>query len=477
MSGDDILRMLDLDGGHDAGQADPLSIESETGAATPGKPAGPPSPTALVLDQWAVRKGSDLRRTIPRLGSTQLGKEPDLAAADFHAAAFLPEPELAERCTDQRRHDFLKAMLETPEYQELHVSTQLQGLPAELATIHFAERFAGLLNEDKAREAKQKPAQPGTKEAARQQMKADLACLRAASQAVQEAQEEVDEVAETANAFGLGPGQPGSADTAAITSIYKRVRNSALIRRICDLAGRFRRVGFSKQRVKASHGYDDMVGVVTGGDVARLLPHELAALDDEDLEMDALRRLAERESLCWEYRGEEAQAKGPLIILTDESASMRKDERLEQSKALALTLAYLARKQKRWCALVGWADEGSRNVLVLPPGRWNENELFAWLEHFYEGGTEPPLEEMAAIYAMTKAPKGKTDMVLITDGVVHLEDRTVAAFNSWKQEAKARLVTLVIASGAGDMRKVSDEIHMVKGLDATSDAVGSVLSI
>ncbi|OWK34670.1 hypothetical protein FRUB_10641 [Fimbriiglobus ruber] len=83
-----------------------------------------------------------------------------------------------------------------------------------------------------------------------------------------------------------------------MAAAFQRVRGDPALWRICDLAGRFRRVAQSKQRQKAVHGLDDVVGVETGGDVGRLLPAELARLVVPELELDALRRIVEKQALC-----------------------------------------------------------------------------------------------------------------------------------------------------------------------------------
>src|SRR5947199_7337655 len=113
----DLLRMLDL-GGKDASPTpdDGVSITS-TPAAVPPEAA---SPTALKLDGWGLRKGEELLAASDRLQS--LGTD-SLEAADFHGAAFLPDPQLHEGCTDSRRHEFLKQLLQTPDYAALHEST------------------------------------------------------------------------------------------------------------------------------------------------------------------------------------------------------------------------------------------------------------------------------------------------------------------------------------------------------------------
>jgi uncharacterized protein with von Willebrand factor type A (vWA) domain len=147
------------------------------------------------------------------------------------------------------------------------------------------------------------------------------------------------------------------------------------------------------------------------------------------------------------------------------------------AKAMALALAFVARRQKRWCALVGWSAAGQRRVLALPPGAWDEVALFDWLEGFFGGGTEPPLGEMAAIYAATGAPAGKTDAILITDGDVYVDPDVVATFLQWKAASRTRMITFAIDSAGESLRPFSDEVHAVKTLDPSSEAVGATLAI
>jgi hypothetical protein len=50
-------------------------------------------------------------------------------------------------------------------------------------------------------------------------------------------------------------------------------------------------------------------------------------------------------------------------------------------------------------------------------------------------------------------------------------------FLAWKQEVKARLISLVIDSDPGDLNQLSDEANQVKSLAVTEEAVERVLSI
>jgi uncharacterized protein with von Willebrand factor type A (vWA) domain len=315
-------------------------------------------------------------------------------------------------------------------------------------------------------------------------MAGEMATMRAVVSALKDAQQQVEEMQDAASACGMGSGAPGSNDPKAIAQVFRRIRGNAMLKRICELAGRYRRLAQSRQRQKALHGYDDMVGVVMDGDVGRLLPHELAMLADPEFEDDAMRRLVERQSMCREYRGVEPVAKGPVVVVVDESGSMRNDHKIETAKALALAMAWVARHQKRWCALVAFAGGTAGRTLVLPPGRWNDHALMNWLEEMIGGGTEcdVPLVELPNRYwpefLKQGLQRGKTDVICITDGIIEVPSDVRDNFIAWKQREKARMTTLAIGTESrGSLEGVSDEVFCVPSLDVNETAVQKVLSI
>ena len=114
---DDLLTLLDLDG------KDVLQ-EHVAGTILDAPPASPTAcrPTALVLDAWGLRLGRELLADSDRLRRLGLGEH---AAADFLAAAFLPDPELAPDCADPPRREFLAGLFDTPAYRALHAGTAL----------------------------------------------------------------------------------------------------------------------------------------------------------------------------------------------------------------------------------------------------------------------------------------------------------------------------------------------------------------
>jgi len=455
MNKDDLLHLLDLPGREAA--SDGVGDLAAPLANTSDNPAH--SLTALEVDDWGLRRGQELLAESERLHRLALDAH---AVADFHTAAFVPEPLLQPMCRDGQRHEFLQQMLDTPEYRQLHASTMLDDTAAAIAATAFAEQFATLRKE------------PGPGDA----LDREMGALRAVGRALLAARTEVNECKEAAAALGLGPGAPGSNDPHAIAALYRRVRGSPSLRLICELAGRYRRVAQSKQRQKSAHGLDDVVGVTLDGDPGKLLPSELVKLAVPELEWEMLRRLAERQCLAREYRGIEPIGRGPLIICVDESGSMEGDA-VHMAKALALALAWIARQQRRWCALVAYSGDTGERLLPLPPGRWDEHQLMDWLDGFIGGGShcDVPVRELPRYYVELLAPRGRTDVLFVTDAQCRLESSVQAAFHEWKAKAAARLITLVINNDPGDLAHISDESHRLASLDATEAAVGRVLSI
>src|SRR5947209_2046914 len=342
----------------------------------------------------------------------------------------------------------------------------INSVASEIATAAFAEKFDDLKTKEKE--------EPKEADAADREM----ATLRAVGRALARAGEEVEEMKETAAALGLGPGMPGTNDPKAIAELFRRVRNDATLRRICELAGRYRRLAQSRQRRKLVHGSDDMVGVVLDGDVGRLLPHELAKLVIPDLEDDVLRRLVERQCMCREYRSSEPVGKGPVIVCVDESGSMQ-GENVHTAKALALALAWVARQQNRWVALVAYSGDSGERLLALPPGRWDEAALTDWLSQFIGHGSDldVPVRELPRFYEELKAPRGVTDVLFLTDAKCRIPADVRETFVAWKHQVRARLISLVIGNDPGDLAGVSDETHRVESLAVTEDAVGTALSV
>ena len=494
-----LLAELDLHGRDPS--AERLAVPMTEDAAGGGAAEPLPNPTALKLDAWGLRRGAEaLRPDNPRLLASLLpmdklevpegedalkhfagelqGKQPwfpnaALAAADLFGAAFEPDPKLAERCAEPARREFLQQLMETPDYQALHAQTALDEVASELAATHFAEGYARL------RQVREEPGPDGKP---RTPADGDLEALKAAAQALRGAYKDVGDFHDACRGLGGCGGTDGRMDPRKVAALFRKIRGDQQLKRICELAGRYRLLAQSKQRTKTRTGYDDMVGIEPAGAIDRMLPEELARLADPAFESEALRRLIERQALCRKYEAVEPIGRGPIVVICDSSGSMSGDP-ICNAKAIALSLAYVARQQKRWVALVEFAGGTEGKRLALPPGRWDEAQLLEWLAHFYGGGTscDVPLCELPNVYwqefLAQGMARGKTDIVIITDAIVDVPPEVVTSFNAWKRREQAKVTTIVIQSEPGDLAAVSDTVYRVPGLSVHEEAVQDIVSI
>lgn len=480
MHADDLRKLLDLDG---AAERSAGLIRSATARAT--------SPHAIRGDDWTARKGRDLH-------ATDASGVDAAAIADLYAASFLPNPELDETCGDPARVDFVRGLLESPEFQQSHADTRHDDYRSELAARTFAAELARYLADREQRERDRKPNRPSDSplKSRRESSTPDPGAesrraARAAREAAQKANEEQEELSGAMAAAGLGPGEPGSNDPARIAELHRRIRGDATLAEIMRRAGAFRRVAQSVRRRRTTHGADEVTGITIGSEIARLVPSELASLAIEGLDLDTLRRLSEGQALVREMRSSEPTGRGPVVFVVDESGSMQGDK-INTAKALGLALAYVARQQRRWCALVAYtgADPSrwpsripGHRALVLKPGEWDELALCDWLAGCFGGGASRDVPATAELFrpilAEIGAPKGKSDWFFLTDALAHFDERETDGFNSLKREHRARLTTFLIDSPhAGDLGRISDETHCVPAfaLTADHDAVGATIA-
>jgi len=455
-------------------------VDISGGSEGEGTPTEPQSPNALRLDDWSLRRGSEMfyeseliQKSFGEMGLPENPGDSDwhhtgeyskiqqaeLATQDFLAAAFEPKPELAKNPKDERISRYMKNLMETPEFQQLHEETRLDEHASEVAAAHFAKQWSAIV-------VKEEPTGEWDK---------DMEALSAASQAVAGAASEVEEIRDAESAMGgMGAGGTGAKiPKDELRKRFQRIRNNQTLARICQLAGRYRRMAAAMQRRKVLHGQDDIVGVTLGDNVASLIPSELAQLADEDLELDTMRRIIESCAMVRDHRGVEKVAKGPIVVVVDESGSMD-GEPVCQAKAYALAMYWIARHQRRWCCLVGFSGSEEGNFLVLKPDEDKSIELMDWLEHFFGGGTDMdvPLKELPKRWHDQGTPPGRTDIINITDAICNVPAKMASEFNEWKARVDARYnIILVGASDGGPLKSVADRIWTASTIDVGEAAI------
>jgi uncharacterized protein with von Willebrand factor type A (vWA) domain len=246
----------------------------------------------------------------------------------------------------------------------------------------------------------------------------DASTVRSALRAgMEEANEKMDEYTSVMSSFGYGEGDPTGkgGDLQSKTEIFNKVRNNAKLRKLADLAGRMRLAAARKQRNKSSYSRDEISDITTGDDISRLLPSELAKLTNPLLRKVFFRDFLEKNLLSYELKGTEHENKGPVIVCIDNSGSMSGDNEL-WSKAVALALLDIARKQKRAFQVIHF-DTKVQSTFTTEKGKAvDHNALMDCMNFFSGGGTsfEAPLHK--AVETIKGQDFKKADVILITDG-------------------------------------------------------------
>ncbi|TWT58939.1 hypothetical protein KOR42_23260 [Thalassoglobus neptunius] len=444
------------------------------------------SPTSLKVDQWGLRKGVELyEETQERFygGDEKHRQQFDSDAsaaltpeewADCHAALFESRPKLADRPANQHQADWFQSLLDTDGYKALHKQTRGNLLLAKESAKEIGEELAKFLELD-----------------AEETDAVDAA--GSVAKAIRRGKRAADDAAATIRALGggcgVGQGYGAELDSELMAGVFERVRNDETLRAIMDSAGKFRRVAQSMQRRKTVHGVDDVVGVTIGGDIPELCLHELAALVNEETELLQLYKIATETAMQRDYQGVEPVGKGPIVVVVDESSSMSKTkkpqagDRIVQAKGLALAMAWIAQKQNRWIAFVGFAGGNQGNTLAMAPGQWDQVALLNWLEHFYAGGTtlDVPIRELPYTHwpqwKFQGMPDGKCDLIVVTDGELRCSDAEAERFREWKQRESVVSFGIVIGASISEFSKICDQLFCVADLSVESEGVGEVFSV
>jgi len=221
----------------------------------------------------------------------------------------------------------------------------------------------------------------------------------------------------------------GPANLNAVRDAHARLLGSHRLRCIAELAGRLERIATQKARSKVKPGVGEVHGIGLGGlpDLARLLPSELAALRRRALRLHLLARLLQQKALTYAMTGREPQSRGPIVVLLDESGSMREAGKDIWSKAVCLALLSTATRQRRAWHLVAFNGAIVREV-TIPAGRATAADVQQALDHGCAGGTDFDGPVLRAIDLIKTAPTMKqADVVVITDGEDTLEPAAIEA--------------------------------------------------
>jgi uncharacterized protein with von Willebrand factor type A (vWA) domain len=215
--------------------------------------------------------------------------------------------------------------------------------------------------------------------------------------------------------------------------------------------------------------------VELGSSLDRLLPPELLALRHPSLRRDLFRRLAEGQLLTYRLRGADERGRGPMIVCLDGSSSMAGEKEI-WSKAVALTLLEIARRQRRLFRFMCFSSADTPLfTLDLNPREHHvvrEDRALDVAKYFPGGGTDFEMPLDAALDTLAAARYRRGDVVLITDGECQVQPDWLERFKREKRRLDFSLFSILIdvgPSSSATLARLSDRVTSVSQL--TDDAV------
>jgi len=276
--------------------------------------------------------------------------------------------------------------------------------------------------------------------------------------------------------WGTGLGAGGRSSPGRQIELGRRLATNPKLRKLAALVGRMRDHALALRRQPFERASEEVYEIRPGRDLERLLPPELVALRHPVLRREFARRLVEGQLLSYGLRGAEEHGRGPMIVCLDGSSSMAGEKEI-WSKAVALTLLEIARRQRRLFRFICFSSaETPLYTLDLNPRAHHEvqeDRALDLAEYFPGGGTDFMIPLDAARDCLGAARYRRGDVVLVTDGECRVEPGWLARFQAEKKRLGFSVYSVLIDVGGQSsqdtLAALSDRVTSVSSL--TDDAV------
>lgn len=368
---------------------------------------------------------------------------------------------------------------------------QVSGDPdfSALATARILSEIAPRLAEIVEQEKREESGEEAPGEAAPGLPGADDRLRSALRRAVAVASNEVAEG--KASLAGIAPGLEASpaaheqADTRRM-ALAERLRTDARLREIVKRAGRIQRIAARPDTKRRTDGREEVVDIERGGDIARLLPSELARLAHPALRLLALRSVVERTAMQYRMVGTEPEGRGPVVLLLDESGSMSGNPHT-WARAVGIATLAAGAKQKREVTVIGFnggvtsvyrlRKDGTAARLSTSNPERAESEIGGIAEAVLAvastacgGGTS---FDVVLRYALSSGVRSnRADLIFVTDDACSVSPEILAEIEGCRKAIGLRVYGLTINGGsvAGASAAICDE---VTSLDVPDPATGA----
>lgn len=292
--------------------------------------------------------------------------------------------------------------------------------------------------------------------------------------AAADAATKVQDLPDALSSWGRGLGAGGTLDAGQRIDLGRRLADNKKLQKLAKVFGRMRENALAVRKKVLDRADQEMFEVGRHrslDDIARLVPHELVALNHPLLKRDFQRRLLDGGLLTYSLKGVDSHGHGPIVVCLDTSSSMSGDKEI-WSKAVTLTFVEIARRQRRRCHVVCFADASAlREFDMNPRTNWQValDETMDLAEHFSGGGTDfmAPLD--AAMEKLSTREMRRADIVMITDGECAVDAEWREEFHRAKKKKNFSLYAILVDRGSARSDTVEDLADRISRISELTD--------
>jgi uncharacterized protein with von Willebrand factor type A (vWA) domain len=301
---------------------------------------------------------------------------------------------------------------------------------------------------------------------------ADQSALKRMQLKTAELAREIDQAAQDSHDFSREFGQGGRVAAGARLELGRRLARNKKLGELARMVGRFKQDARALKRKTLERGVAEAYDIELGSELGRLIPAELLAMHHPVLKRDFHRRVLEGAVLQYRLRDDERKGKGPMVVCIDVSSSMQGDKEM-WSKAVALTLMDIARRQRRlFRAVMFSSGDASLKVLDLNRERRYQPDLskvVEMAEYFPGGGTdfEAPIDAAVELLGEKKLKRG--DIVIITDGESQVSPDWLARLRERKHNLDFSIFAVLVDVGSAEMSSLAQFADRITSVKRISD--------
>ena len=268
--------------------------------------------------------------------------------------------------------------------------------------------------------------------------------------------------------WGLGAGELVKHDAATLLNWLRKIEGNSELKRLCDLLGRL----MANEKIKEleeitttveyetpkldSTVKEEIAGITFGRHIEDVVPSELAACGDPDLETLFDLKFIEGRLMSFEKTGvtfekrtearsqtverEKEDGRGPVILCIDTSGSMS-GEPETVAKAVSLGIVLRARNEKRKCYLIKFSTcVEAQNV----GDGASLDAIIGFLSSSFNGGTDADAALKAGIKVMEQNDYRKADLLVVSDFCFGNQHGKIAKRIKAQQKLGSRFYAVIV---------------------------------